>query len=150
MENPDDEVKLNTPTEFMVVSTEKDVFFELDDIKPKKIVSFHEDTKPFREFIPGPVLANILDMELNGIFSSTNNFRSGIDLFNSLTPSQKIEVLECTKLLKDNIIHMVKKKGFMDSKITIPLSPTGQINHWVKIDELPQILKIISLFEINL
>ena len=117
--------------------------------RPNRSVSFHPETKPCRDFLPGQVLAVILDMELNGVYPNTNNIRSGLELFNTLEPEQKIQVLACANLLKQNIVEIVKKQGFYSYAKIIPISPTGQTDQYVKIDDLQQILKMVGLFELN-
>jgi hypothetical protein len=131
-----------------------DISTKLDDCeisigRSKRSVSFHPETKPHRDFLPGHVLGIILNMELNGVYPTTNNLRSGLEMFNTLESEQKIQILACANSLKQNIVEIIKKHGFGSYAKIIPVSPAGQTHQYVKINDFQQILKVIGLFELN-
>ena len=114
-----------------------------------KRVSFDEKSKVERDIIPGQILGDIIDMQINGIYVDRIQHRSGKDLFNTLGRKDKREVILLLKLLIKNMQHVLKDIGTIETKKSLPICPSGQSGKFINLEFLPQCIRLRDILEAN-
>lgn len=111
-------------------------------------VTFADKTKFEREIIPGRVLGDIIDMEINGIFSDRILFRFGRDLFKSLANKKdKEEIVNLLCILVKNMQIIVKEIKTTDTNMSIPICMSGQTGKFIDINLLPQCIRLRDILQ---
>lgn len=113
-----------------------------------KSVTFSEETKFEREIIPGRILGDIIDMEINGIFSDRILFRFGRDLFKSLAKQKdKQEIVDLLCVLIKNMQIIVKEIKTIDTNMSIPICFSGQTGKFIDINLLPKCIRLRDILQ---